>query len=166
MVQTLTIKPGKVRRQQFDDVRFFGGTFQEIENAFKAADYEPVLRKFLGVLEEAHREYFARQAGPSGADWPDLAPATIVRKGHSRILFETGKLSGSLGGRSSGAVRETTHRGAIFGTSVPYSIFHQQARGFLFGGNLPQREHVGMTEQTLDVLLQAVADQTVEFLKG
>jgi hypothetical protein len=53
-----------------------------------------------------------------------------------------------------------THRGLIFGTSVFYSIFHTQG-----GGNLPKREHVGITENSIDNLAVKVADQTIEELK-
>lgn len=39
---------------------------------------------------------FAREQTPTGAPWADLAPATIERKGHDTILYETGELRESF----------------------------------------------------------------------
>jgi phage gpG-like protein len=47
-----------------------------------------------------------------------------------------------------------------FGTSVPYSRFHTTG-----GKHLPKREHVGMTEPTVDEITEESADAMVEFLK-
>ena len=67
----------------------------------------------------------------------------------------------SLAGPSADAIRETTHRGLIFGTSTPYAMFHQKGTS-----NIPQREHVGINEEILDKIVEAVAAQAVEAMKA
>ena len=149
-----------VVKEQIDDLRFLGGIYQEMENQFEAADYEEPLKDFFEDLQDAHRDYFLNEHGPDGSAWPPLAPSTSARKGHDRILFETGELEKQLTGDGSG-IREPTHRGLIFGTDLFYSIFHQEPQE----GGLPKREHVGMDDELLQVVVDSVADHTVESLK-
>lgn len=148
-------------KQQIEGVRALGGVFVEIEEQFKAADYTRTLTPFLDLLQRTHAEGFSTQSNPVGRKWKPLAPSTIKRKGHGIILFETGRLKSSLIGATGDSVRAVSHRGMLFGTQVPYSIFHQNGTS-----RLPQREHVGMNDETCQQIVNAVADATVEALKA
>jgi phage gpG-like protein len=149
-----------VRQEEVDAPRFLGGIYVLVEQAYRDADYESLMTAVQTDLQRDHAEYFSEESGPDGSSWPPLATRTIQRKGHDSILFETGALRESLTGDVSGAVRNTTHRGLVFGTSVPYSIFHQQG-----AGRLPQRAHVGVTEQRVEAITEQVADALVDKLK-
>jgi len=139
--------------------------FDGIADQFAAIDYTDPLNETLPKLEKAHQEFFDNEAGPTGA-WPALAPSTVRRKGHGIVLLESGKLTQSLGGRSADSIREVFRDGAnnqhalIFGTSVEYSIFHQQGTK-----RIPARPHVGITEPLLDQTAGEVADWTVAGLE-
>lgn len=141
------------------DISQWPDWWKSLDAQFRAINYEPAMISFLGVLETAHQGYFDRSESPGGDPWPPLAPYTVRRKGHDTILVETGRLRSSLTRRGRDAIRETSHRGLIFGTEVPYAYFHQDGEG------VPQREHVGMNEETLQILLDDVLDATVEGLK-
>lgn len=151
-----------VVREQIDDIRFLGGVYQDIENQYNEIDYSQTLADFLPVLEEQHETFFDNEKGPSGSPWPELSPVTVKRKGHDKILYETGRLKASLTGPGTDSIREISDQGdgLLFGTEVPYSIFHQRG-----GPNLPQREHIGTNDQKLNDLLDNIADHTVEQLK-
>ncbi len=149
-----------VVRERIDDLRFLGGIYQEMENQYGDADYEEPLKDFFEDLQDAHFDYFRNEHGPDGSAWPPLAPSTIARKGHDRILFDSGDLESQLVDDGAG-IREVTHRGLIYGTDLFYSIFHQEPQE----GGLPRREHVGMDDELLQVVVDSVADHTVESLK-
>lgn len=151
-----------VVKEEIADIGFIGGVLVDIERGFRECDYTESLQNFFPVLESTHAKHFASQSDPAGVPWAPLSPRTIKRKGHSTILFETGRLKASLVGQTGDSIRAISDRGqgALFGTSVPYSIFHDVG-----GGNLPQRRHVGMIDETLQLLVDSVANRSVESLK-
>lgn len=151
----------ETHKQQVEGIAALGGIFVEIEQQFQNADYSKTLEPFLKVFEGTHAAGFASQSNPVGSKWKPLAPSTIKRKGHGIILYETGRLKASLTGASGDAVRAVSHRGLLFGTQVEYSIFHQMG-----GGRLPQREHVGINDETCQGVVDAIADAVVETLKS
>lgn len=57
----------------------------------------------------------ARRPGP----WAPLAPSTIKRKGHDKLLYDTGRLRDSI------TLGEVTPSSAAVGTDAPYSLYHQ-----------------------------------------
>lgn len=57
----------------------------------------------------------ARRPGP----WAPLAPSTIKRKGHDKLLYDTGRLRDSI------TLGEVTPSSATVGTDAPYAPFHQ-----------------------------------------
>lgn len=127
--------------------------------------------RFMGVLdtimvdmERSHEEYFNRQGTPVGEAWPALSPRTIKEKGHSRILYRTGRLMESLSKTTSDSIRdkydEIKNHGISFGTSVEYAMFHQEGTK-----HMPQREHVGTNDDQLNKICDMVADRAVEILK-
>jgi len=147
--------------EELDDLRYLGGVFAGVEAQFRDLDYTETLRGFMPVLQQEEARQFSQQADAAGRAWPKLSPVTIARKGHDRILVETGRLRASLESQNGDSVRATSHRGLLFGTAVPYSIFHQTG-----GRRLPQREHVGMNSEACDKLTATVADATVRGLKA
>ena len=151
-----------VIKEEIEDIRFIGGIFVEIEQQYKEADFSNQLDAFLPVLESTHQKHFSAQASPSGNAWPALAASTSDRKGHSRILFESGRLEKSLTSGGGDAVREIGEggRGLLFGTSVDYSVFHNEGQG------QKKREHVGLVDKTLDSLVDNIADHTVNEMKA
>lgn len=148
-------------QEQLEGLDELGGIFVEIENQLSEAQYEQQFKEFSGVLEQSHKAGFAAESSPSGSKWPALKPATARRKGHDTILVESGRLEASLTEPShSDAVRTIGGEGMFWGTEVPYSGFHQKG-----SGKLPQREHVGMNEETVQVAVDLVADHAVESMK-
>lgn len=137
-----------------------GGILLDVEERLNNADYEQTLQPFLATLEQTHSAQFRSQQDSGGNAWAPLAPSTIARKGHSRILFESGDLQTSLTSGGSDAIREVFDRGLIFGTSTEYAIFHQEGTS-----RMPARPPVGIQTQTLDEMVNAVADAAVEQLK-
>lgn len=128
--------------------------------------FADLLQEFHGKLEGKHAEGFASAVTPGGQAWPPLRPSTINKKGHATILVETGKLKASLTGRTGDSIREVVDEGPgraglSFGTDVPYAHFHQD--GTL---RIPQREHVGASEQTIDEFAEAIADVFTNQLKA
>lgn len=151
-----------VIKEEIEDIRFIGGVYADIDRGFRACDYTASMQAFFPVLETKHKERFEAQTDPGGVAWKPLSPRTVREKGHDTILVRTGRLKASLVGRSSDSVREVSERGrgALFGSRVPYSIFHMTG-----GRHLPRREHVGMIDDTALILVNSVADESVESLK-
>jgi len=125
-------------------------------------DFTSVLTEFIPEIAAGEAAAFDGQMTPGGEAWAPLKPSTIARKGHNRILFETGALKNSLitpGGP--GNVNEVFPRGLVYGTEVPYSIFHTTGTD-----KMPKREHVGMSSETVDKLCDRVANNVVEQMRG
>jgi phage gpG-like protein len=142
-------------------------------------DYTDFFEDQLTALEELHQTYFETETDPDGNAWKPLAPSTIAKKGHDRILIETGALNNSLVLRNAeGAVREVTEDSIRFGTDIEYSQYHQQgarrrqrrtatgrfASGFIFG--LPQRKHVGLTDEFWDNFIDDLNQYIVDNWEG
>ena len=135
-----------------------GGILLEMDQAFQQADYTKEMQDYLDKLNIVHEGYFDKDAGPSGEKWQPLAQYTIQKKGHATILEEFRDMKRSVTESGApGAIRSATHRGLVFGTSDEKSIFHQEGTG-----KIPKREFVGMGEQTVNELVEKVADATME----
>lgn len=131
---------------------------QGVVTDFSNLRVEPLLQRGLRMLEEEHGVRFAMEADPEGVPWRPLSPYTIKKKGHDTRLLETGRLRGSLRQQKhSDGIRQTWDEwpkaGLIFGTSVPYGIFHETG-----GPNLPRRAFMGMAERSLDLFTEHTAD--------
>jgi phage gpG-like protein len=59
-----------------------------------------------------------------------------------------------------GNISETSHRGMLFGTDVEYAIFHQEGTS-----RMPARPPVGLSETTLQTIVDGVADAAVQSMK-
>lgn len=123
-------------------------------------DYSQTLQDFMPVLAEQEAGMFAGEYDSSLTDWTPLKPSTVARKGHDRILVDTGALRESLvhvGGP--GNINEVAPRGMLFGTEVEYAGFLQDGTS-----RMPSRPPVGISDETLDKLCERIADATVEKL--
>ncbi len=136
--------------------------FHDLEVTWRRIDYEPVIIAALELIADGERAAFDAGTSPGGESWAANAPSTIRRKVHGIVLFESGALERSLvtvGGPDN--IHETSHRGLLYGTEVPYSLFNQEGTS-----RIPARKHVGMNAQLLDAIVEEVADFAVENLKG
>jgi len=99
---------------------------------------EVASRLLAPVLTTYAREQFAASHDPYGRPWAKLAPATVRKKGHDRILIDTGETAATIqavpwGSRSVAGVRIRTmgwHQ---------YPTAHRPARPILPTGPLPPR---------------------------
>jgi phage gpG-like protein len=134
--------------------------FAQIEEAFNHADFEKDFREeIFPAIENAEKRFFADERDPTGEKWKPLAQATVKRKGHDTILVETGRLKNSLTTPDGDSIREALGRSANFGTFVEYAGFHQE------GAGVPQREHTGLDEPTLDKIVDTIADSLVQQIR-
>lgn len=153
------------RREEIDAINGIGNALgmvlQSIENAHRDTDYSDVTEWILWRLEQDHQRFFSEGRDANGQAWRPLRPSTIKRKGHGIILVETERLMNSLTRSGGDAIRAHNARGAVFGTRVPYSIYHQLGTAIL-----PQRAPVGVEKATQDDMVTNVADHAVRALKG
>ena len=147
--------------EQIDDLNFLGGIFQEMETAFNEADYSKTLDDFNPEIAEAQGEHFSGRHDSGGSLWPALSAYTIAKKGHDVPLVETGRLKASvLDFGHPDHIEAVSHRGLLFGTEVPYGIFHQEGTK-----KIPRRAFLGLKEELLQKIVDGVADHAVETLK-
>lgn len=141
----------------------------DIVDIVREGDFSRVFRKAIYDLEQDVRGFFASEATPDGVPWKPLAPSTVQRKGHSRILIDTTKMHRSLtsGGMSSDGesvreiIEEGSNKGFSFGTSIPYAHYHQDGTG-----RIPQREFLGFTEERLEQIENDVLDRVIDLITG
>jgi hypothetical protein len=147
--------------RQFGSVYEVGSVFLELDQAFERADYTKEMAETSADLERQEYGMFAGEHDSSGSPWPKLAPATVAQKGHDQILYEHGPLGESLFSNTGDAIRTPMERGLTFGTSTPYALFHQEGTS-----RMPARPPVGISEETIDRLVERVANAVVEKLRG
>ena len=107
------------------------------------ADNSPALARIADDLREMITEQFASEGRAGGTPWAELAPSS--RRGdrgpRAGILYSTGALLGSL--RDPGAaghLEELDNQSLLFGSRLPYALFHQTGTGVGFGqSELPVR---------------------------
>lgn len=94
-----------------------------------------------------------------GLRWQKLAPSTVKRKGHAKILIETGALMASFFFKT---IRATVGVAVIdLGTNVKYAKFHQ-----IGAGHLPVRKVVEVTIQDRKLLAETVEIWAEKELNG
>lgn len=133
----------------------------DLEQGAKRKYYDQVYDAVIIVLQDAHEYYFTQEIDPWGVGWTELAQSTIDRKGHDRILYESGNLMDSLSEpNAENAIRiETKSVGSLeilFGTAVEYAQYHQYDSG------IPIRQHVGMDETLADIIAEKALNQIME----
>jgi hypothetical protein len=103
-------------------------------------DYDGVLRAEVPTLERIHQQYFSRATGPDNRRWEPLQSSTAKRKGSSEILLDKQALLRSLAGSGLGAIRTVQNQELEFGTSVRYSVYHQEGAGYHLLSRRQQRQ--------------------------
>lgn len=107
-----------------------------IERAMSGlASLESSLTRLSPLMELFGKEFYSQETSLfDKAPWTPLKPETEVRKarlygGPSRILVATGALLGSLTKQGAeGNIHDVRDDGAVFGSRVPYGIFHVSTR--------------------------------------
>lgn len=122
---------------------------------------QPTWQSVINILQEMEQGFFASSSGPDGEAWAPLKPYTVKKKGHDIILRETYELEKGLTGQSATSVRETNPTMLEFGTSRDWAWVHQDG-----SGRIPQRMMVGMTEESINDVLDVVADAAVMMMFG
>ena len=118
----------------------------------RAIDVSPVWRRVAGVIMRRARDRFTAQ------HWRPLDADTIKRKGHARILHDTGRLQRALTVWNADGQRFYTDPDQmVFGLSprgpAYYGAFHQHGRG------VPRREVVpGMSPRDISQVKDALAE--------
>ncbi len=152
--------PEVIQEIVFDEAEF-QEVYDDIEENFRASEYNAELSEINDQLFDFHKAGFALERDPNLSAWPPLAAATIRRKKSDKILVETGRLKRSLTTRGgSDHVGEVFDRGLTFGTSVPYSIFHQRGTR-----TIPQRAHVGLAVERVDDLTKTITKSASDKLR-
>lgn len=136
-------------------VRYYVEGLGEVEHDLlgmgaRALEPGPVLNLIGKALQEREREAF--ESGGFG-QWAPLAGSTISRKGHDRILYETGALMESLTG-GEGESFEVNGSELLFGTDIEYA-------GYLKAGTsrMPARDPIPEVRD-VDLLMFSKAIQT------
>ena len=128
-------------------------------------DYQSVLVSQYPLLEKIHAEYFAGRHGPNST-WAGLEASTIRKKGHAKLMVDSGSLRASLTGsggvRRGGRTRKVGRLAIEFGTSVPYAQYHTEGfRTYRGKKQVPAREMVGLDHRSVDTLAERVADEII-----
>jgi phage gpG-like protein len=146
--------------EELDSVAELGGIFLDIEQRFNGIDYTEPLTLFQQTIAAGEAAAFAGEREPGGSPWAALSPVTIAKKGHNRILYETGALMASLvtvGGP--GNINAVSSRGSIFGTDDEKALWHTTGTS-----RMPARPPVGTNDEDVDELAESIADFAVESL--
>lgn len=97
-------------------------------------DAREAFRRIVRILEHAMDRNFSSQGAYGGARWDDLADSTKAAKRRSRdarvranadrVLVATGRLQDSFHGGSD-HVQRITEDELLWGSRVPYGVYHQ-----------------------------------------
>jgi phage gpG-like protein len=98
------------------------------------ADNSPGLVAVADDLREMIAQQFATEGAAGGTPWAPLAPSTLRKRRGLGILNSTGALLGSLVDVGApGHVEETDGQQLLFGSELPYAVFHQTGAGIGLG---------------------------------
>ena len=114
----------------------------------------------LDYLREGVADFFRRQAGPDGP-WEALAQSTVERKGHGRILFDSGRLQAALTGHTADSIVEVTRLSLIYGVDLFRALKHE---GGLFG--LPRRGFMPYGHQVDDFVARRATEHILGLTPG
>ncbi len=155
-------KPGDTRTIILDDPAELPSVYDALNESLANLDFTDVFQdRIFPAMEHAHQGYFNSETDASGQAWAPLAASTIAKKGHSLILWETGKLENSLTSQTGDAIREAGTSEAAFGTSVPYATFHEEGTS-----KMPARPPVGVSEDLLETITGMIADSVIAQISG
>lgn len=147
--------------EELTGIEQLGGVLLDIDQKFQNADFREPLEGFIPQIEQEERAAFAGEKTPGGEPWAKLSPYTIKKKGHARILYESGAMMAAMiDHKAPHHVGEVTDRFLTYGTDLEYAAFHQDGTD-----RISQREFAGLSEETVDRLVNRTADHAVESLK-
>lgn len=159
----------------FDGLR---DVFSEIAAQFAAIDYTEPLSGFHDVLEGVHQSYFEQRRGPSGDAWDEWVFRAVNGPEEHPTLEVSKRLRKSLRSGNEGHVKQVDSRTMVFGTSIEYAAIHnfgatittgiplvsRDGGTYLPAGTrltIPQREFVGMANETLQEGLDLIVAHAV-----
>lgn len=97
-----------------------------VESGELANEIEPVLNRIALDMMEKTNTQFTSEGRRIGGSWKHLAPSTVLRKGHSQILVETGDLIDSLTiPDHEMQILNFEGNGFEYGTDRPWAFVHQ-----------------------------------------
>lgn len=88
--------------------------------------------------------------------WAPLAASTVKRKGHDKLLYDTGKLRDSI------TLGDVTDTRATVGTDAPYSIFHQLGTKKMSARPFIPVDSRGALELTAEVDIRRAMEGVIE----
>lgn len=109
-----------------DDVKDLSEAFREIAKDFR----------------EGERRQFDTSGGYGAGGWRSLSPATVAKKGHARILVDTGTLRDSLTGETPYSIEIVRPLELTVGTKVDYARYHQTGTN-----RMPARPIIALPEE-------------------
>lgn len=105
---------------------------------FAAVSTADLLQRLGATVKGQTLSRFNTETDPDGNAWAPLAPNTIVQKGSSGILEDSGTLMGSIMVQASG-------NEAVVGTNVEYASFNQEGTR-----KMPARPFMGIGGDDFD----------------
>lgn len=167
-------------REQFSQNDIVG-MFIDMERRWQDADYSQFFKRLTRKLEETHKGHFQNSADPAGNPWPSWYFRRWNTPLDHKTLDVSSRLRKSLLYGYSDHYQDITDRYLVWGSTVPYAGIHQFGASFTLGITLfgrggevkpagthitiPARPFVGIKASDFEQLIDAVIDQTIEFLK-
>ena len=138
------------------------GVLVEAINKFEAdiesETYEMALEKCREHLRQNFVQIFAQQTSSEGVEWPEPSPGPERLWGPHPLLVLSGDLFQQLT-----ETAEVGERSVIAGTDLYYAEWNNNPSP---DSNLPQREFMYLTEETLDACVEAIGDRLFEIMPG
>jgi phage gpG-like protein len=154
-----------------DGIEGLAELLEAMAETIENGSYEHRMDELVPLIQDCEAKAFHEGREPGRTPWAPLAPSTIARKGarsgiigpHSTILVDTGRLFESLtiDDGTSDTVWITGDNFLTFGTSVPYSIFHETGTS-----RMPARPAVGVNDETVDLIGAMVAGFVADKMGG
>lgn len=125
-----------------------------------SGDFHEVAKQAVIIQHRNSRAFMVgghQQHG--GQKWKPLAPSTNKRKGHAKILIQTGLLAASIFFKT---LQSTPGRAVIgVGTDVEYAKYHQHGNA-----RLPQRKVIDLTARDDAEFAQHMRDWALTAMNG
>lgn len=122
----------------------------------KTSNLRPYLAGIGQIIRNSIEDSFENEKTPAGRDWTPLNPKTISTKGHSKKLWKSGRLQGSI----HSTITESSVTVGVNAKSKNflYPVAHQFGTKYI-----PAREFLPLEAD--GALTPSVHDEIIEFLK-
>lgn len=152
--------------------------------ALTTADADAILRESaLPVVQDEQQRHFETRASPNGEPWQPWHWRELGADPNHETLEVTGTLRGSLLEGGGGNILEVADGELTFGTAIEYAainnyggetildrdLIDREGRRIMKAGRrmeILQREFVGMSLDSVDLLTSELTDSIIERLKG